>query len=58
MLCQTLTWIVSGLVRELGCVKSQVLVKNSRLKQKGFTQKMFKGLLLSGWASKEGGGAM
>ena len=27
-LCWTLTWIVSRLVRKLGCVKSHVLVKN------------------------------
>ena len=36
----TLTWIVSRLVRELDCVKSQVLVKNSRCKQEEFTQKI------------------
>ena len=30
--CQTLTWIVSSLVRKLGCMKSQELVKNGRLK--------------------------
>ena len=28
-LCWTLTWIVSRLVRKLGCVKSHVLVKNT-----------------------------
>ena len=38
-LCRTLTWIVSSLVRKLGCVQSQALVKNGRLKQENFTQK-------------------
>ena len=37
--CGTLTWIVSSLVRKLGCVKIQALVKNFRLKQEAFTQK-------------------
>ena len=37
--CKTLTWIVSSLVRKLGCVQSQALVKNGRLKQENFTQK-------------------
>ena len=34
---QVLTWIVSGLTRKLGCVKSWALVKNGRLKQEDFT---------------------
>ena len=38
-LCQTPTRIVSSLVRKLGCVKSQVLLENSGLKQEAFTQK-------------------
>ena len=36
---QTLIWRVYRLGRELGCVKSQVLVKNGGLKQEDFTQK-------------------
>ena len=36
---RTLTQIVSSLVRKLGCVKTWLLVKNSRLKQEDFTQK-------------------
>ena len=37
--CGTLTWTVTSLVRKLGCVKSQVLVKIGRLKQEDFTQR-------------------
>ena len=40
--CQTLTQIVSRLVRKCGCVKSHVLVKNDG-------QLLCKELLCSGW---------
>ena len=43
--CQTLTWIVSRLVRKLGCVKSLVLVKNGR-------QLRCKELETSGWLAR------
>lgn len=35
--CQTLTWIVSGMIKKLDYVKSWALVKSSRLKQEDFT---------------------
>ena len=43
--CQTLTWILSRLVRKLGCVKSLVLVKNGR-------QLLCKELETSGWLAR------